>query len=55
MARGGGGIRLAGGGSVLKGSGGEGARRGGRRMEAERERARGGPGVAGIAQWHGVG
>jgi hypothetical protein len=30
----------AGGGSVLTGSGGEGAQRGGRRMEAERERER---------------
>jgi hypothetical protein len=36
-------IQPAGGGSVLKGSGGEGARRGGRRVEAERERE-GGPG-----------
>jgi hypothetical protein len=38
-------IRPAGGGSVLKGSGEEGARRGGRRVGAERvrERERGGP------------
>jgi hypothetical protein len=37
---GGGQNSAAGGGSVLKGSSGEGARRGGRRMEAERERER---------------
>jgi hypothetical protein len=46
-------IRPVGGDFVLKGSGGEGGRRGGRRVEAERERERGGPGH-GVEQHGGV-
>jgi hypothetical protein len=50
-------IRPVGGGSVLKGIGGEGARRGRRCMEAERERERG-RGEAwvwcGVAWWRGI-
>jgi hypothetical protein len=49
--------RLVGDGSVLKGSGGEGARRGGRRVEAERERERerGARARRGAARRHDVG
>jgi hypothetical protein len=52
---GGGQNSATGGGSVLKGSSGEGARRGGRRMEAEREGERGGLAWHGAAQRGGVG